>query len=209
MCQEERPGRSPLRTNCSLALQLCWATADYYFIMTTTDYIEDPTLLIVFVRGRKVMLSPHLAVLYEVQSKALLQAVRRNMLRFPEDFMFEITPDELEDLRSQNVTLNASGRGKHSKYPLYAFTQEGIAMLSSVLRSQRAIEVNIAIMRAFVKLRELMNSHKELSRKIEAIERRYDSQFKVVFNSIKELINANPKELPLKLVKKKIGFGRD
>lgn len=175
-------------------------------MMNNARYIEDPSLLIVLVRGRKVMLSPHLAKLYEVQPKALLQAVRRNMARFPEDFMFELSSDELDALRSQNVTLNTSGRGKHSKYPLYAFTQEGIAMLSSVLRSSRAIEVNIAIMRAFVKLRELMNSHKDLSRKIEALERRYDAQFKVVFNSIKEIINANPKELPQKLMKRKIGF---
>ena len=155
------------------------------------------------------MLSTHLAVLYEVQPKALLQAVRRNLERFPDDFMFELTPNELDALRSQDVTLNASGRGKHSKYPLYAFTQEGIAMLSSVLRSTRAIQVNIAIMRAFVKLRELMASHKDLSRKIEALERRYNAQFKVVFNSIKELIDAKPKELPQILGKRKLGFGRE
>jgi hypothetical protein len=134
------------------------------------------------------MLSMHLAALYQVEPKALLQAVRRNIERFPDDFMFQITGDEFDSLRSQIVTLKPTGRGTHSKYLPFAFTQEGIAMLSSVLRSPRAIQVNIAIMRAFVKLREYMLSHEELSKKIEGLERRYDAQFKVVFNSIRELI---------------------
>jgi uncharacterized protein YjcR len=108
------------------------------------------------------------------------------------------------------VTLKEGGRGKHSKYLPDAFTQEGIAMLSSVLHSPRAIQANIAIMRVFVKLREMMFSHRDLSQKIEALERRYDAQFKVVFNSIKELINAKPKELvQATLTRRKIGFGRD
>lgn len=155
------------------------------------------------------MLSFHLAVLYDVETKALMQAVKRNRERFPNDFMFQVTPNEFEYLRSQNVTLENKGRGQHSKYLPYAFTQEGIAMLSSVLRSPQAVQANIAIMRTFVKLRELMTSHKELSRKIESLERRYDSQFKVVFNSIKELINAKPKELVQVPSRRRIGFGRD
>jgi len=113
------------------------------------------------------MLSYHLADLYEVQVRALLQAVKRNCNRFPEDFMFQLTSAEVESLRSQNVILNIGKRGYNIKYLPFAFTQEGIAMLSSVLRSQRAILVNIAIMRTFVKLRELMNSHRELALKIE------------------------------------------
>lgn len=170
---------------------------------------EDLNLLIVVVRGRKVMLSPHLAALYDVETKVLLQAVKRNIERFPDNFMFQLTAIEVASLRSQNVTLKSKGRGQHSKYLPYAFTQEGVAMLSSVLRSPRAIEANIAIMRAFVKLREMMSSHRELSRKVEALEKRYDTQFKVVFNSIKELINAKPKELPQVPAKGKIGFGRN
>ncbi len=169
--------------------------------------IEDSIFLI---RGYKVLLSTHLAALYEVEVKALVQAVKRNIERFPPDFMFQITADELEALMSQNVTLKKSGRGRYSKYAPYAFTQEGVAMLSSVLRSNRAIQVNIAIMRMFVKLRELMDSHRDLAQKIEALEQRYDAQFKVVFNSIRELINADENRL-LKAQQKKrpIGFGRD
>lgn len=165
--------------------------------------------LIVVIRGRKVMLSLHLAELYGVEPKALLQAVKRNLERFPEDFMFQLTADELYSLRSQIVTLENKGKGKHSKYLPYAFTQEGVAMLSSVLRSPRAIQANVAIMRTFVKLREMMLSHQELSRKIETLERKYDAQFKVVFKSIKELIDAQPKDLLRISSKKKIGFGRD
>lgn len=165
--------------------------------------------LIVVIRGRKVMLSLHLAELYGVEPKALLQAVKRNLERFPEDFMFQLTADELYSLRSQIVTLENKGKGKHSKYLPYAFTQEGVAMLSSVLRSPRAIQANVAIMRTFVKLREMMLSHQELSRKIETLERKYDAQFKVVFKSIKELIDAKPKDLLRISSKKKIGFGRD
>ena len=168
--------------------------------------IENAILLI---RGHKVMLSSHLADIYGVEARTLLQAVRRNMERFPDDFMFELKKEEVTILRSQNVILR-SGWGTHSKYLPYAFTQEGVAMLSSVLKSKRAVEANIAIMRTFVRLRELMASHRDLADKINALERRYDAQFKVVFNSIRELINAKPKpllEVPRK--KKPIGFGRE
>jgi len=165
--------------------------------------------LIIVIRGKKIMLSTDLANLYEVEPRTLMQAVRRNKTRFPEDFMFQLTTEETDSLRSQNVILNARKRGHNIKYLPYAFTQEGIAMLSSVLHSPRAIQVNIAIMRAFVKLRELMDSHRDLAQKIEALERRYNSQFKVVFNSIRELINAKPKELVHVPRRRKIGFGRE
>lgn len=154
------------------------------------------------------MLSYHLAELYQVEGRALLQAVKRNCDRFPEDFMFQLTAEEVEALRSQNVILNTGKRGHNIKYLPYAFTQEGIAMLSSVLRSSRAVLVNIAIMRTFVKLRELMNSHRELAQKIESLERRYNGQFQVVFNSIRKLIDAQPKELVrVPTTRRKIGFG--
>lgn len=156
------------------------------------------------------MLSFVLAEIYEVEHRTLVQAVKRNKERFPEDFMFQLSKAEVESLRSQNVILDDRGRGKHFKYLPYAFTQEGVAMLSGVLRSPRAVEANIAIMRAFVKLREIMTSHKELARKIETLERRYDAQFKVVFKSIKDLIDAKPQQLlHVPAFKRKIGFGRE
>ena len=168
----------------------------------------NPRILII--RTKKVMLSIQLAELYQIEHRALVQAVKRNKERFPEDFMFQLSKAEVESLRSQNVILDGKGRGRYSKYLPYAFTQEGVAMLSGVLRCPRAVEANIAIMRAFVKLREMMSSHKELARKIEALERRYDAQFKVVFKSIKELIDAKPHELPqVPPSKRKIGFGRE
>lgn len=162
---------------------------------------------IYFIRDKKVMLSADLASLYDVEPKVLLQAVRRNIDRFPPDFLFQLTSEEWKSLRSQFVTLENKGKGQYSKYLPYAFTQEGIAMLSSVLKSPRAIQVNIAIMRTFVKLRELMISHDDLSKKIETLESRYNAQFKVVFNSIRELINAKPRDLPRPATKRKIGFG--
>ena len=156
------------------------------------------------------MLSIHLADLYQVQPRALTQAVKRNLDRFPEDFMFQLTPQEVDSLRSQNVILNSGKRGHNIKYLPHAFTQEGVAMLSSVLKSPRAVVVNIAIMRTFVRLRELMSSHRELAQKIESLERRYNGQFKVVFNSIRKLIHAQPKKLRSVVpAKRKIGFGRD
>jgi hypothetical protein len=165
---------------------------------------------IFLIRGRKVMLSFHLALLYKVESKALIQAVKRNLERFPDDFMFQLAQEELQSLRSQNVTLEGKGKGQHSKYLPFAFTQEGVAMLSSVLRSKGAVQANIAIMRTFVKLRELMNDRRELADKINSLERQYDAQFKVVFNSIQELIKAKPKDLvEIPSSRRKIGFGRD
>ncbi len=127
---------------------------------------------IFLIRGHRVMFSTHLAELYGVKVKALIQAVKRNLERFPSDFAFQLTWEEAKALRSQIVTLKegASKRGRHIKYLPYAFTQEGVAMLSSVLRSQRAVQVNIAIMRAFVRFREILSAHKELALKLKQLE---------------------------------------
>ena len=149
---------------------------------------ENLASLIYLLRGEKVLLSEHLAELYAVPVKVLNQAVKRNIDRFPDDFMFQLTSDETDAifrLRSQTVTLK---RGEHIKYLPYAFTEQGVAMLSSVLRSPRAVEVNIAIMRTFVQLRRLMDSNRDLARRIEALEKRYDEQFASVFDAIKRLI---------------------
>jgi len=149
---------------------------------------ENLAALIYLLRGERVLLSEHLAELYAVPVKVLNQAVKRNIDRFPDDFMFQLTPDESEAIlrsRSQIVTLK---RGENIKYLPYAFTDQGVAMLSSVLRSPRAVEVNIAIMRTFVQLRRLMDSNRDLARKIEALEKRYDEQFATVFDAIKRLI---------------------
>jgi len=152
---------------------------------------------IFLLRGLKVMLSMDLAELYNVKPKALVQAVKRNSDRFPDDFMFQLRKEEFENLKSQFVTSSWGGRRRANPY---AFTEQGIAMLSSVLHSKRAVQVNIEIMRAFVRLREMLATHKDLARKLEALEREYDSQFKVVFDAIRQLMAApEPKE-------KKIGF---
>ena len=159
--------------------------------------VERIASKIYLIRDIRVMLDRDLAELYGVETKVLKQAVRRNIKRFPDDFMFELTEDENQALRSQNVTLK---RGKHSKYFPFAFTEQGVAMLSSVLNSERAIQVNILIMRAFNKLREMLSTHEDLRRKVEAMERKYDRQFKVVFDAIKQLIDIESKP------KRKIGF---
>ncbi len=133
------------------------------------------------------MLDTDLASLYGVLPKRLNEQVQRNKKRFPSDFMFQLMPKEVERLRSQFATLK-TGRGEHSKYRPYAFTEQGVAMLSSVLHSERAIQVNIAIMRAFVQLREMIGSNKGLSRRLNELEMKYDSQFRVVFEAIRELM---------------------
>ena len=125
--------------------------------------------------------------MYGVDVKALNQAVRRNASRFPDDFMFHLTLAEHAALRSQTVTLNR-GRGHHRKYPPLAFTEQGVAMLSSVLRSVRAVQVNIEIMRAFVRLRQALQANADLSRKLDALEKKYDAQFRVVFDAIRQLM---------------------
>lgn len=156
------------------------------------EVIEKKILLI---RGQKVMLDRDLAELYGVETRALNQAVRRNSKRFPEDFMFSLSREEIMNL-SQTVI---SSKIKHSP-SVSVFTEQGVAMLSTVLRSDRAIEVNIAIMRAFVKLREMLASNKELSKKLEAMEKKYDEQFKVVFDAIRALMSSPEK------TKREIGF---
>jgi len=146
------------------------------------------------------MLDSDLADLYGVSTKRLNEQVRRNIKRFPADFMIQLTDGEANALRSQITTLKP-GRGKHRKYLPYAFTEQGVAMLSSVLNSERAIQVNIEIMRAFVQLRAMAFSHKELARKVDALEKKYDSQFKVVFDAIRKLME------PVERPKSRIGFG--
>lgn len=149
------------------------------------------------IRGSKVMLDRDLAMLYEVETRALKQAVRRNIQRFPEDFMFELTENEELSLRSQNVTLK---RGEHSKYLSFAFTEQGVAMLSSVLRSERAIQVNIQIMRTFTKLRHMIAGHEELKKAIEELKKQTDERFEVVFTVLDKLLADDQNS------KKKIGF---
>ena len=160
---------------------------------------------IYFLRGKKVMFDRDLAVLYGVKTGNLNKAVKRNIDRFPEDFMFQLTKDEAalflrfqfgtlkENLKSQFVTLKR-GRGEHRKYLPYVFTEQGVAMLSSVLNSDRAIQVNIQIMRTFTKLREMLAGHKELLEKLEKMERKYDRRFKVVFDVIKKLLQNDRKD---------------
>jgi phage regulator Rha-like protein len=156
---------------------------------------------IFFIRGKRVMLDKDLAVLYGVQAKVLNQAVKRNIRRFPDDFLFQLMQEEAVELsRSQFVTLK---RGYNIKYSPYAFTENGVAMLSGILNSKRAITVNIQIMRTFTKLREMLATHKDLRQKIEEMEKKYDYQFKAVFEAIKQLL-----EPPVK-PKRKVGFLRE
>lgn len=172
--------------------------------MTETGLIpsERITGAILLLRGHKVILDSDLAVLYGVENKALNQAVQRNLERFPSDFMFQLTDEEMARLRSQTVTLK-KGRGQHRKYLPYAFTEQGVAMLSSVLRSPQAVQVNIEIMRAFVQLRQLLMTNDDLATKLAALERKYDrhdAQFRVVFQAIRELMT------PPTSKKRPIGF---
>ena len=195
-------------------------------LIASVEQIESQIFLI---RGQRVMLDDDLAALYEVEIKVLNQAVKRNLDRFPDDFMFQLSAEEFADLRSQSgtsslrsqiVTLK-SGRGQHRKYLPYAFTEQGVSMLSSVLRSTRAIHVNIEIMRAFVQLRQMLASNAELwikqlairlgckspqpsrwlSGKLVALEKKYDIKFRAVFEAIRELMTpSDPKK------KRPIGF---
>ncbi len=174
---------------------------------------------ILLMRGQKIILDKDLANLYEVPTRTLNQAVKRNLGRFPVDFMFRQTWAEVGVLRSQFVTLElgrSSGlaksgsargtvkRGSHSKYRPYAFTEQGVAMLSSVLRSERAVLVNVEIMRAFVRMRQILASHADLARKLDALEKKYDIQFKAVFDAIRQLMAP-----PAETKKGKIGFARE
>ena len=155
---------------------------------------ENIASIIYFIRGEKVLLDSDLATLYGVPTKVLKQAVKRNIDRFPEDFMFELSKSEYESLRSQNVTLE-DGRGKHSKYLPMVFTEQGVAMLSGTLKSKRAIQINIAIMRTFVQIRKLLHGNLELAQKIKELETmtvekfdNNDEKFKLIFEAIRQLI---------------------
>jgi len=151
---------------------------------------------ILILRGKKVMLDRDLAALYSVETKMLKRAVKRNIERFPDDFMFQLIKEEFDNLRCQNGTSSWGGQ----RYLPYAFTENGVAMLSSILNSKRAIQVNIQIMRTFTKIREMLATHKELRQKIGEIEKKYDHQFKIVFDVIKYLIE------PAQKSGKRIGF---
>jgi hypothetical protein len=153
---------------------------------------------IILLRGQRVMLDKDLASLYGVATRVLLQAVRRNANRFPSDFMFQLSKDELENWRSQIVTSNPGAKMGLRRRP-HAFTEQGVAMLSSVLKSERAVRVNIEIMRAFVRMRQILAAHAELAVKLAALETKYDSQFKVVFDAIRALMEPSavePKRRP-------------
>lgn len=156
---------------------------------------------IYLIRGHRVMLDNDLAEMYDVATKVLLQAVKRNLMRFPPDFMFQLNYQEVLALRSQIVT-SKTGRGGRRYLP-YVFTEQGVAMLSSVLNSERAIQVNISIMRAFVKLREMIASNKDLAKKLGDLEKKYDSQFKMVFDAIRQLMT------PPAPKRRQIGFHRE
>ena len=164
--------------------------------LVRVDAIEHAILRL---RGCAVLLDEDLARLYQVDVKVLNQAVKRNRGRFPADFMFHLNAREVKSLRSQNVTLKA-GRGRHRKYPPAAFTEQGVAMLSSVLRSSRAVRVNIQIMRAFVRLRHVLASNAALAKKLSELEAQYDEQFEVVFDALRDLMRPPP------AARKRIGF---
>ena len=146
--------------------------------------LDSTTSLIFLLRGDKVMLDFHLAMLHGVETKVLNQAVKRNINRFPVDFMFQLSDTEWGNLRSQIVTASWGGRRSNP----YAFTEQGVAMLSGVLKSERAIQINVLIMRAFVAMRRMMDQNKELKRKIEELESKYDKQFASIFEAIRQLI---------------------
>ncbi len=152
--------------------------------------VERVERLILVVRGHKVILDVDLAELYGVENKVLIRAVKRNLERFPKDFMLQLSASEFGILRYQ---FGTSSRHGGRRYRPYAFTEQGVAMLSGVLRSPRAVQVNIEIMRAFVRLRRLLATHADLARKFNALEQKYDSQFKVVFDAIRQLMTPRPK----------------
>ncbi|KPL05091.1 MAG: DNA-binding protein [candidate division Zixibacteria bacterium SM1_73] len=159
--------------------------------------VEQIERSILFIRGEKVMLDADLAFLYGVKTKVLVQAVKRNIKRFPSDFMFQLTKKEFDLLRSQIVTSNRRG-GR--RYLPYAFTEQGVAMLSSVLNGNRAIQVNIEIMRVFVRMRQMLASYTTLARKLELLEKKYDKRFRIIFEAIRQLM------APLEPRRRPIGF---
>lgn len=145
---------------------------------------------IFFIRGVKIMLDFHLASLYEVETRSLKQQVRRNLSRFPSDFMFQLSKKEWKELITNCDMLGAN---KFSPVSPFAFTEQGVAMLSGIIHSERAINVNITIMRAFVKMREYLDENKDLKKKLETLELKYDQQFKIVFDSLRQLLDQKSK----------------
>ena len=168
-------------------------------VRTAIVPVERVARRIVRLRGHNVLFDAVLATLYGVDTRELVQAVKRNAERFPSDFMFQLTPGEVVRLRSQTVISNTAHGGRRTAP--YAFTEQGVAMLSSVLRSPRAVQVNIGIMRAFVQIRQMLRSNADLARKLDALEVKYDGQFEVVFEAIREIVAPPP------VSKRRIGFG--
>jgi len=164
--------------------------------LVPTELVERRILLL---RGHKVMLDRHLAEMYDVPTFRLNEAVKRNRRRFPEDFMFQLNKSEAASLTSQ-LAMSKSTRGGRRTLP-YVFTEQGVAMLSTVLKSERAIAVNIAIMRAFVRLRQILATHKDLAERLDAMEKKYDKQFRAVFEILRQLT-----EPPQQPAKRPIGF---
>jgi len=159
---------------------------------------------ILLIRGHKVMLDSDLAGLYGVTTKRLNEQVKRNLSRFPEDFMFQLSESETDLLRSHFATSKKGKGGR--RYQPYVFTEQGVAMLSSILNSERAIKVNIEIMRAFVRLRQILASNKELAKRLDELEKKYDAQFKVVFDAIRQLMAPQESEPEPETPKRRIGF---
>jgi len=169
-------------------------------VMKSLVPIDRIEKLIFLIRGQKVMIDLDLAQLYGVETGALNRAVRRNVDRFPDDFIFQLSEEEFESLRCQfGISKGKGGR----RYLPYVFTEQGVAMLSSVLNSKRAVLVNVEIMRAFVRLRQILTSHADLARKLAALEKKYDAQFKIVFDAIREMMT------PPIAKRRKIGFITD
>jgi hypothetical protein len=168
--------------------------------ISTVIRVEEIEQRIHFIRGQRVMLDKDLAELYQVETFNLNKAVKRNIKRFPDDFMFTLSREEAHTLRFQIGMSKRKGSGGRRYLP-NVFTQEGVAMLSSVLRSERAVQVNVSIMRAFVRLRELMISNKELAAKLDMLEKKYDGQFRIIFQAIRKLM-----EPPTKSKSRRIGF---
>jgi phage regulator Rha-like protein len=175
-----------------------------------TDLIPQVTIesKILMIHGKKVMLDRDLAELYGVETRVLNQAVKRNVERFPDDFMIQLTIEEADSLRSQNVILK---RGQHRKYLPYAFTENGVAMLSAVINSSKAVDISIQIVRAFVRLREVIAQSKELHKAIAQVERRldiHDRQIQIAFTAIKSMMQP-PVQIETATAKKKMGFGKE
>ncbi|MCC6127231.1 MAG: ORF6N domain-containing protein [Pirellulales bacterium] len=170
--------------------------AEKHTNLIPVERIEGVILLI---RDQKVILDSDLAEMYGVETKVLVRAVKRHTARFPDDFMFQLSNEEFENLRCQFGISSSWGGRRHAPY---AFTEQGVAMLSGILNSPRAVAVNVEIMRTFVKLRRMLASNVELARKLDALERKYDSQFKVVFDAIRQLMIP-----PDNKAKRRIGFG--